>query len=63
MTGDVTDRKIDALIVSRLRRHVGHQVRLVRETTIGVETLSLRCESCAEVLFEVAQALRKRSRV
>jgi hypothetical protein len=60
MVADVNDRKIDALIVSRLRRHVGHQVRLRRETTAGIETLSLQCDSCAEILFEVAQEIRKR---
>jgi len=39
-----------------LRRHVGHQLRCVREVVtlerLTVETIALRCDDCGEVVIE-----------
>jgi hypothetical protein len=51
-------------VLARLRRHVGHQLRCIRETTgdIGgyvVETVRLDCTDCAEPIIEGTQRLKK----
>lgn len=54
-------------VVTELRRHVGHSLRCVRETTgdvagYVVETVALRCEDCGEVVLEATQRVLKRAR-
>ena len=46
-------------LVARLVRHVGHQLRVVRETSGNVagyvvEAVTLRCEDCSEPILEEA---------
>ena len=46
-------------LVARLVRHVGHQLRLVRETSgnvagFVVKAVTLRCEDCSEAILEEA---------
>jgi hypothetical protein len=48
---------VDRRLVTALDRHVGHQLTCARETTgdvagIVVESLSLRCDDCGEVVLE-----------
>ena len=43
-----------------LRRHVGHTLRCVRYSNaagnVTLETVSIRCDDCGEVLVEAAEA-------
>ena len=55
----------DELLAVTLRRHVGHSLRCVRESTGDVggfvlETVALRCDDCGEVVLEAVQRLLKR---
>jgi hypothetical protein len=58
----------DELLAATLRRHVGHQVRCVRETCSAglegfeLETVALRCEDCGEVVLEAVTTRRRRAR-
>ena len=56
----MTDREL----MHQLRRHVGHQLQCVRETTgnVGgwtVETIALRCNDCGEPVVEVVKKIHK----
>ena len=56
----------DELLAATLRRHVGHQVRCVRETCgagvagLEIETVALRCEDCGEAVLEAVTTRRPR---
>lgn len=57
----------DELLAATLRRHVGHSLRCVRESTgdiagFVVDTISLRCDDCGEVVLEAVQRQLKRIR-
>ena len=54
-------------LLTRLRRHVGHQLRCVHDTSgeiAGwvVETVALRCDDCGEVVLEATKQVRKHAR-
>jgi hypothetical protein len=56
-------------VIETLGRHVGHSIRCARATTGDafttaiVETISLRCDDCGEVILEGQRVLsNKRSR-
>ena len=67
LSGSTTARDVlgaDAVLAA-LRRHVGHQLRCARVSCPDVagyvvETVSLRCEDCGEVVLEGVQRLLKR---
>jgi hypothetical protein len=55
----------DDLLAATLRRHVDHALRCARATTgdiggVVLETVSLRCDDCGEVVLEAVQRLLKR---
>lgn len=54
-------------LMARLRRHVGHSLRCVKESTGNlagyvVDTVSLRCDDCGEVVLEATVPQLKRVR-
>jgi hypothetical protein len=60
----LTAVRVDDL-VDRLRRHVGHSLRCVKESSgvvegYVVETVALRCDDCGEVVLEAVRRLLKR---
>jgi hypothetical protein len=66
VVGDLVATVSDQLLIT-LRRHHGHLLRCDRQTTgdldgYEVETLSLRCEDCGEVILEGIQRLLKRAK-
>lgn len=57
----------DDELLAVLRRHVGHSLRCVKESTgdvsgFVVDTVQLRCDDCGEVVIEAMQRLLKRVR-
>jgi len=60
--------RADEELATTLRKHVGHQVRCLSEkvaavnmrtrtfsATDGVETISIRCDTCGEVVIEAVK--------
>jgi len=57
----------DDVLMAKLRRHVGHVLRCVRNTSgelegYIVETISLRCEDCGEIALESHRVLNRKRR-
>jgi hypothetical protein len=64
-------RAADEALALTLRKHVGHQVRCLVEkiasvnhttrtvsATDGVETVSIRCDTCGEVVLEAVRRVK-----
>jgi formylmethanofuran dehydrogenase subunit E len=64
-------QKPEADLATTLRKHVGHQVRVVSEKiaavnrqtrtvsmTEGVEAIAVRCDTCGEVVLEAVKRVK-----
>ena len=54
------------ILLSTLRRHVGHSLRCVRETPevagFSMEAVAIRCDDCGEVVIEAVDTTQSRGR-